>query len=108
MPSSAAWRARSALVQWVMCRPLAIGSRHASATTCACWRGGKARRGAAAGPFDQQLFQADALVPAGDPPDGGAVALHPPGDALDALAGGQGQDDPGAFDLKPRQAAAGG
>jgi hypothetical protein len=30
--SATAWRARSWLVQWVICNPLAIGSRQASCT----------------------------------------------------------------------------
>ena len=34
MPSATAWRAKSALVQWVTCSPSAMGSRQASSTIC--------------------------------------------------------------------------
>ena len=44
MPSVTACRARSSLVQWVMCNPSAIGSRQASSTICARWRGGNRGR----------------------------------------------------------------
>jgi hypothetical protein len=105
MPSLTAWRARSALVQWVMCSPSAIGSRQASSTIWARWRGGNLLGTPDAGVVQQEVFQPALLVAATDPPDGGPVTLQARGDNLDRFAGGDGQHDPGMLDLKPGQAA---
>ena len=77
MPSATAWRARSWLVQWVMCSPPVIGSRQASSTIWARWRGGDLLRTAQAGFVQQESCQAALLVAATDAPDGGPVTLHP-------------------------------
>ena len=105
MPSVTAWRARSALVQWVMCSPSAIGSRQASSTIWARCRGGNLLGTPDARVVQQEVFQPALLVTATDPPDGGPVALHPRGDRLDRFPGGDGQHDPGMLDLEPGQAA---
>ena len=108
MPSATAWRARSALVQWVMCSPSAIGSRQASSTIWARCRGGNLLGTPDAGVVQQEVFQPSLLVTATDPPDGGPVALQARGDRLDRLAGGDSQHDPGMLDLEPGQAATAG
>src|SRR5262245_61742741 len=103
IPSSTAWRARSWLVQWVMCRPLAIGSKQASRTIWARWRGGKPGR--SPGPLgrSQEVGQARGLVAAADPPDGRRIARGAEGERSDRLARGDGQEDLGALDLIPGQ-----
>ena len=106
MPSATAWRARSPLVQWVICSPSATGSRQASSTIRARCRGGNLLGTPEAGVVQQEFFQSAPLVTAADAPDGGRVALHPGGDGRDRLAGGNGQDDAGMLDLEPSQAAA--
>ena len=105
MPSATAWRARSPLVQWVICSPSATGSRQASSTIRARCRGGNLLGTPEAGVVQQEFFQSAPLVTAADAPDGGPVALHPGGDRLDRLPGGDGQHDPGVLDLEPGQAA---
>ena len=101
MPSATAWRARSSLDQWVMCRPLATGSRQASRTIWARWRGGnpggapgRVRRG-------QQAGQPRVLVAAAGPPDGRGIVLRLDGQELDRFPGGDAQDDPSPLDLVP-------
>src|SRR6476469_2866257 len=59
MPSATAWRARSWLVQWVMCSPSAIGSRQASSTIWARWRGGNLQRMPQVGFVQQEAFVLD-------------------------------------------------
>src|SRR5207244_786549 len=106
MPSATAWRARSALVQWVMCKPSAIGSRQASSTIWARWRGGNLLRTSQAGLVQQECLQAALLVTAADTPDRGAVALQARGHRLDGLPRGNGEHDAGVLDLKEGQVAA--
>ena len=106
MPSAFAWRARSALVQWVMCRPSAIGSRQANSTIWARWRGGNLLETPEAGLVRQEAVQSVLLVTAADTPDRGPVAFQPGGHCLDRLASGDGEDDAGVLDLEPGQAAA--
>src|SRR5215831_11321834 len=101
MPSAMAWRARSSLDQWVMCKPLATGSRQASWTIWARWRGGNPPGAAGAGRRGQQPGQAALLVAAAGPPDGGLIALHLEGDGAGGHASGAGQDDAGPPDLIP-------
>ena len=108
MPSATAWRAKSALVQWVMCSPSAIGSRQASSTIWARWRGENLLGTPDPGTVQQEFVQAAVLVAAADPPDGGPVTRQPRGDRLDRFAGGDGQHDPGMLHLEPGQAAAAG
>src|SRR6516164_4185666 len=102
MPSATACRARSALVQWVMCRPLAAGSRQASWTTSARWRGGKPGRATSSLGARQQPLHAGALVAAHGATDGGDAAAQLSGQVADALALGQAQEDAGAADPEPR------
>src|SRR5512135_582855 len=105
MLSRTACRARSSLAQWVMCRPLATGSRQASSTICARWRGGNPL-GAARIPLavvGEQGRQAGLLITSAGPPDGGLIALHLSGDGLPPLTGGDGQDDSSPADLIPGQ-----
>src|SRR5437764_4807435 len=97
MPSATAWRAKSALAQWVMCSPRAIGSRQASWMIWALWRGGNPLGMSRAGGRGQQAGEAGLLVKAADAPDGGGVALQAAGDALDRFAAGDRQDDTGAL-----------
>ena len=102
MPSATAWRARSSLVQWVMCSPSATGSRQASSTIWAALEGGKSGRGARIAPRRSASSPpARSLVAAAGPPDGGRVALQAVGDGLAAFASGDGQDDAGMLDLEP-------
>src|SRR4051812_25756747 len=99
MPSAIAWRARSALVQWVMCNPSAMGSRQANATIRArCRGGGNPLGAAAAGEVAEQAAQATLLVAATEPPDGGGVALVECGRIQGPLAAGDGQCDASALD----------
>jgi hypothetical protein len=53
----------------------------------------------------QELFQAASLVASADAPDGGSIALQAVGEIAHTPAGSNGQDDPGALHLEPRQAA---
>ena len=106
MLSATACRARSSLVQWVMCSPSAIGSRQASSTIWARWRGGNLLRTPEAGLVQEEFFQPTLLVTAADPPDRGPVTLQPRGDGPDRFPSSDGQHDPGVLDLKPGQAAA--
>ena len=106
MPSVTAWRARSALVQCVMCKPSAIGSRQASSTIWARWRGGNLLRTSQAGLVQQEFLQAALLVTAADAPDSGPVTLQARGHRLDGLSGGNGEHDAGVLNLKEGQAAA--
>src|SRR4051812_23973048 len=101
IPSLTAWRARSWLVQWVMCRPLAIGSRQANSTTWARCRGGNPGR--STGPLGgmQEVGQARDLVATADPPDGRGIALSAEGQRSDRLPRGDGQEDLSPLDLIP-------
>jgi hypothetical protein len=51
----------------------------------------------------QQPREAVLLVAAAATPNGGGITLPARGDALDRLAGGHGQDDPGTLDLEERE-----
>src|SRR5688572_19781202 len=106
MPSAFAWRARSPLVQWVMCSPRAMGSRQASWTIWARCRGGNLLGAAQAGFVQQESPPAALLVAAADAPDGGPVTLQAGRDGLDRLPGGDGQHDAGMLDLVEGQVAA--
>src|SRR5262245_10587136 len=104
MPSATAWSARSLRDQWVMCNPRATGSRHASATIWARWRGGNrdvASRSSGA-PIGEQPRQAIAPITPAGPPDCGLLALHLAGDGFGPLAVGDRQDDPRPLHLEPR------
>ena len=105
MPSATAWLARSALDQWVMCSPLATGSRQASSTIWALCRGGNLLGASLARVVQQELPQPALFVAAADPPHSGTVALQAGGQGFDTLPGGDGQDDAGMLDLKPSQVA---
>src|SRR5207244_2396016 len=100
-----AWRARSALPQWVRCSPRASGSRQASATTCARCRGGNLLGPAGPGEVRQEGLQPAALVAAADPPDRGRVTPQAAGHRAGRLTAGDRQDDAGVLDLAPGQAA---
>src|SRR6185312_5542142 len=100
MPSPTAWRAKSSLVQWVMWSPRAIGSRQASSTIWARWRGGNLLGPADTGVVLQEILQAALLVTAANTPDGGPVTLHPRGDRLDRFASSDGENDPGMLHLE--------
>src|SRR6185437_9762696 len=92
IPSSTACRAKSSLDQWVMCSPLATGSRQARATIWARWRGGNPTGTSGSGWRGEQSGQAAPLVAAAGPPDGGLVALHLKSDRAVVHAPGVGQD----------------
>src|SRR5438874_11601604 len=100
MPSAFAWRARSLLVQWVMCKPSAIGSRQASSTIWARWRGGNLLRTSRAGFVQQEFLQAALLVTAADAPDSGSITLQAQGHGLDGFPRGDGEHDAGVLNLK--------
>src|SRR5262245_35217291 len=110
MPSCTAWRARSALAQWVMCSPRAIGSRQASWMIRARCRGGNPGRspGLALAMVGQQALQPRLAVAPAGPPDRSRVALQTRGDRLDRLAGRNRQDDAGPADLIPGRGVAAG
>jgi hypothetical protein len=105
MPSATAWRARSWLDQCVMCSPRAIGSRQASWTICALWRGGNLLRASGAGVVHQEFGKAAPLVAPADPPDSGPVALQAFCDGPDRLTARDGQGDTGVQDLEPTEPA---
>ena len=108
MPSATAWRAKSSLVQCVICSPSAIGSRQASSTIWARWRGGNLLGTPAAGGVQQEFFQAALLVTAADPPNGRPVTLQVRGDRLDRFASSDGEHDAGMLNLEPGQTATAG
>src|SRR5829696_3565261 len=89
-----------------MCRSRATGSRQASSTIWARWRGGNLLRAAQARLVQQEGLQPALLVAAADTPDGGPVTLQPGGDRLDGFTRGDGQHDAGTLDLEERQVAA--
>src|SRR5262245_60437173 len=101
MPSATAWRARSWLVQCVICSPSAIGSRQARSTTWARCRGGKLQRMPPAGLLQQEALPAAVLIAATDPPDGGRVAFHAGGHRVDRFTTSHGQHNVGMLDLEP-------
>lgn len=74
--SATAWWARAALDQWVMCNPLATGSRHANATIWARWRGGNLLGVSRARIIGQDVPQPTFAVAPADAPDGGPIALQ--------------------------------
>src|SRR5512135_1389026 len=101
IPSATAWRAKSGLVQWVMCRPLAIGSRQASRTISARCRGGNPGRPPGSVWWCQEAGQSRVLVEATNPPNRRAVALSAEGQLMDRFPGGDAQDDLCPLDLIP-------
>jgi hypothetical protein len=103
MPSSTACRARSLLVQWVMCSPLATGSRQANRTISARWRGGNPGGSPGSLRRCEEAGQARALVATADPPDGRGVVLRLDGQQLDRFPGSNAEDDPRSLDLIPGQ-----
>src|SRR3954471_20868446 len=103
MLSATAWRARSSLDQWVMCSPLATGSRQASSTIWARWRGGNPGRAARTlGLLEEARHPAVAVAPA-RAAHRADVALQVGRDGRSPLPRGDRQDGPGAADLVPRQ-----
>src|SRR4051794_25420341 len=106
MPSAIAWRARSWLVQWVMCSPWAIGSRQASATIWARCRGGNLLGSSQAGLIPKEFRQAASFVAPADTPDGGTVALQTSGYGDAGFACGHGEHDACVVNLKEGQVAA--
>src|SRR5689334_19395643 len=98
MPSLTAWRARSWLAQWVMCSPLATGSRQARATIWAFCRGGNLQGPPRTWAVQQQFRKSAPLVAPADPPDGRPVALEACGDGLYRLTASDRQDDAGVLD----------
>src|SRR4051794_32514982 len=105
MPPLIAWRARSSLVQWVMCSPLAMGSRQASSTIWARWRGGNLLGTPQERIVQQEFLQAALLVAATDTPDGGPITLQAGSDGLDGFPGGHGQHNAGMLNLEEGQVA---
>src|SRR5436305_1098115 len=103
MPSSTAWRAKSALDQCVMCNPRATGSRQASWMIWVRWRGGNPLGASRAVGVSQQPGETVLLVAAAAAPDGGWIALPSGGDAVDRFASSDGQNDTGTLDLKERE-----
>src|SRR5215469_7465289 len=101
MPSATACRARSLLDQWVMCRPLATGSKQASSTIWALWRGGNPGGPPGALRRSQEAGQPRVLVAAADPPDRRGVVSGLDSQELDRFPGGNAQDDPRPLDLEP-------
>src|SRR3954452_13796774 len=101
MPSWAAWRASSSLDQWVMCRPLATGSKQARATIWARCRGGNPLGASRTARGSQQAGQAMLLVAAAGSPDGGLVALDLEGNRTVPHTSGIGQHDASPTDLGP-------
>ena len=108
MPRAFAWRARSTLLQWVMCSPSAIGSRQASSTIWARWRGGNLLRASQAGVVPQKFGQAALLVAAADAPDRGSGTFQARGHRLDGFARSHREDDASVLNLVERQVAAAG
>src|SRR5581483_9445808 len=106
IPSVTAWRARSALVQCVMCSPSATGSRQASSTTWARCRGGNLLWPPQAGVVQQEFAQPAPLVAPADAPDGGPIAFQSGRDLVDPFPARDGQDDAGVLHLEPTQATA--
>src|SRR5208337_1393757 len=105
-PSSTAWRAKSKLLQWVMCSPLAIGSKQANCTIWARYRGGKLLGAAGARGLPQHTVKTAILVAAAYTPHGGGIALRLHGHVLDSLPASDAQEDLSVLDLKPRARAA--
>src|SRR5262249_1021518 len=106
IPSAMAWRAKSALVQCVMCNPSAIGSRQASSTIWARCRGGKLLRTTRSGFVGQQGRQSPLFIAPTNAPGRCLITLHPEGHGLDALSGRNRQDEARMLDLKARQGTA--
>ena len=80
-----------------------MGSRQASSTIWARWRGGNLLRTSQTGLVQQECLQAALLVAATDTPDGAWVTRQACGYGTDGLPGGDGQDDAGMLDLEPSQ-----
>ncbi len=80
-----------------------MGSRQASSTIWARWRGGNLLGTAQAGLVQQEGFQAALLVAAADPPNSGRVTLQTSSYGSNTFTGANGQDDAGMLDLEPSQ-----
>src|SRR5437588_11286219 len=102
IPSAIAWRAKSRLVQWVMCNPLAIGSKQACSTIWTRCRGGKPLRSARALNFAEHRGEARLLIATTDTPNGGPVALQLAGYRLHPLPAPNRQENACMLDLEPR------
>src|SRR5262249_51471694 len=99
-------RARSRLDQWVMCRPLATGSRQASSTIRARWRGGNPGRSARSLWLFEEAREPRVLVEVAGAADRADVTLQPGGAGGGPLPRGDRQDRAGAPDLVPRRGLA--
>src|SRR4051794_3712143 len=106
IPSLTAWRARSSLDQWVMCNPLATGSRQASSTIWARCRGGKPGRTARSLGLFEEAAHPGLLVALAGAPDRTGVAFQAGGDRRGPVSRGDREDRPGAADLVPRRGLA--
>src|SRR4051812_40916949 len=84
-----------------MCRPFATGSKQASSTIRALWRGGNPGGPPGALRRSQEAGQPRALVAAADPPDRRGIVLGLGGQGLNRFPGGNAQDDPRPLDLEP-------
>src|SRR3954464_8890825 len=91
-PSATAWRARSSLDQWVICRPLATGSRQASSTIRARWRGGNPGRASRSLRLFQEPWYSRVVVTPAGPPHRADIALQAGGDGRGPLPGGDRKD----------------
>jgi hypothetical protein len=106
MPSVTACRARSSLVQWVMCNPSAIGSRQASWTICARWRGGNHGRSTRPLGGSQEARHPQAFVAVAGAPDGRLVTPGFDRHGSGPTPVGHFQDDSSPLNLKEGQGLA--
>ena len=83
-----------------------MGSRQASSTIWARWRGGNLRGAPAVREVGEQPGQAALFVAATKTPDSGRVASHLRSDRLHTPALGDGQDDSGVLNLEEGQRSA--
>ena len=83
-----------------------MGSRQASSTIWARWRGGNLLRASQAGFVRQEFLAAALLVTAADAPDRGAVALQAVGNGLNGVPRRHGEYDAGVLNLEEGQVAA--
>src|SRR5919204_1468707 len=106
IPSATACRAKSALDQCVMCRPLATGSRQANWIIRARWRGGNPRGTTGAVRGGQEPGEAGLFVAAAQAPDRGPIALQPRGQGRNRLTVGHGQEEARSLHLEEGQRGA--
>lgn len=81
-----------------------MGSRQASLTIWARWRGGKSLWPAYAGLVQEQFLESTALVTATEPPHRRPVILQPRGHHLDRLPCSNSENRPRVLNLKPGKA----